>query len=248
MIELTLFYIIAVPAVLIVGISKGGFGSGLGVLAVPAMSLVVSPLQAVGVMLPILCLMDLVGVWNYRHSWDKANMKIMAPAAVVGIIVGTLLFDYMNEQTIRLLIGTIALVFALDHWIGKRKAEPASTSFVKGSFWSAVSGFTSFVAHAGGPPMSVYLLPQRLDRAIFVGTTVVFFTAVNYAKLVPYWWLGQLEVGNLLTSLVLMPLAPVGVWLGIWLRDKISPTVFYETCYVFLAIVGAKLIWDGWFL
>jgi len=78
-----------------------------------------------------------------------------------------------------------------------------------------------------------------------VGTTVVFFTAVNYAKLLPYWWLGQLEAGNLMTSLVLMPLAPIGVWLGIWLRDKISPTIFYETCYVFLAIVGAKLVWDG---
>ena len=245
MIDITLFYIIAVPAVLVTGISKGGFGSGLGVLAVPAMALVVSPVQAAGVMLPILCVMDAVGIWNYRRSWDLPNMKIMVPAAVIGIVVGTLMFDYMNEQAIRLLIGSIALIFALDHWVGRRQAEPAGTSVIKGGFWSAVAGFTSFVAHAGGPPMSVYLLPQRLDRALFVGTTVVFFTAVNYAKLLPYWWLGQLEAGNLMTSLVLMPLAPIGVWLGIWLRDKISPPIFYETCYVFLAIVGAKLVWDG---
>ena len=245
MIDITLFYIIAVPAVLVTGISKGGFGSGLGVLAVPAMALVVSPVQAAGVMLPILCVMDAVGIWNYRRSWDLPNMKIMVPAAVIGIVVGTLMFDYMNEQAIRLLIGSIALIFALDHWVGRRQAEPAGTSVIKGGFWSAVAGFTSFVAHAGGPPMSVYLLPQRLDRALFVGTTVVFFTAVNYAKLLPYWWLGHLEAGNLMTSLVLMPLAPIRVWLGIWLRDKISPTIFYETCYVFLAIVGAKLVWDG---
>jgi len=245
MVDIPLFYFIAVPAVLIVGISKGGFGSGLGVLAVPAISLTVSPIQAAGIMLPILIFMDMTGVWAYRKRWDAANMKIMIPAAVCGIAIGTLTFDYMNEQTIRLIIGGIALGFAADHWIGRRTDEPAGTSIVKGGFWSAVAGFTSFVAHAGGPPMSVYLLPQRLDRAVFVGTTVIFFTAVNLAKLVPYWWLGQLAPGNLLTSLVLMPVAPVGVVLGIYLRDKISPKVFYETCYVLLTIAGAKLLWDG---
>jgi len=245
MVDIPLFYLIAVPAVLIVGISKGGFGSGLGVLAVPAISLVVSPIQATGIMLPILIAMDMIGVWAYRGRWDPANMKIMIPAAVFGIIVGTLTFDYMNEETIRLIIGGIAVTFAADHWIGKRSATPAGTSIVKGGFWSAVSGFTSFVAHAGGPPMSVYLLPQRLDRAIFVGTTVIFFTAVNLAKLGPYWWLGQLGPGNLLTSLVLLPLAPLGVGLGIYLRDKISPKVFYETCYVLLSIAGTKLTFDG---
>lgn len=245
MIDIPLFYLIAVPAVLVVGISKGGFGSGLGILAVPSMALVVSPVQAAGIMLPILCLMDLVGVWSYRRQWDPANMKIIVPAAGVGIVIGTLTFDVMDESTIRLIIGGIALSFAADHWIGRRSKEPAGRSTLKGGFWATVAGFTSFVAHAGGPPLSVYLIPQRLDRALFVGTTVIFFTAVNYAKLLPYWWLGQLAPGNLATSLVLMPLAPIGVILGIRLRDKISPVMFYETCYILLSIAGLKLSWDG---
>jgi uncharacterized membrane protein YfcA len=169
----------------------------------------------------------------------------MIPAAVLGIIVGTFAFDYMNDQTIRLIIGAIALIFAVDHWFGRRDGAPTGVSVLKGGFWSSVAGFTSFVAHAGGPPMSVYLLPQRLERTLFVGTMVIFFTAVNLAKLGPYWWLGQLAPGNLATSLVLMPAAPLGVVLGIYLRDRISAKIFYETCYVFLAIVGAKLSWDG---
>lgn len=245
MVDIPLFYLLAVPAVLIVGIAKGGFGTGLGVLAVPGMALVVSPVQAAGIMLPILVLMDMIGVWAYRKRWDPANMKIMIPAAVVGIVIGTLTFDYMNDQAIRLIVGAIALIFAADHWIGRRADTPTGTSILKGGFWAAVAGFTSFVAHAGGPPMSVYLLPQRLDQRLLVGTTVIFFTAVNLAKLAPYWWFGQLALGNLLTSLVLMPVAPLGVVLGLYLRDKISPKVFYEICYVFLAIVGVKLSWDG---
>lgn len=245
MIDIPLFYMIAVPAVLLVGISKGGFGSGLGILAVPSMALVVSPVQAAGIMLPILCLMDLFGVWTYRRSWDAANMKIIVPAAGVGILIGTFTFGAIDENTIRLIIGGIALIFAADHWIGRRGEEAAGTSVIKGGFWSIVAGFTSFVAHAGGPPLSVYLLPQRLDRALFVGTTVIFFTAVNYTKLVPYWWLGQLAPGNLMTSLVLMPLAPIGVLLGIRLREVVSQKLFYETCYVFLTLAGAKLTWDG---
>jgi len=245
MIDIPLFYMIAIPAVLITGISKGGFGSGLGIVAVPAISLVVSPMQATGILLPILVAMDLIGFWAYRKRFDAANMKIMIPAAVIGIIIGTLTFDYMNEHTIRLIIGAIALTFAADHWFGRRSTVPAGRSILKGGFWAMVSGFTSFVAHAGGPPMSVYMLPQRIERTLFVGTTVIFFTAVNIAKLLPYWWLGQFAPGNLLTSLVLMPLAPLGVVLGIYLRDKISPTIFYEICYVFLAIVGTKLVWSG---
>ena len=241
-----LYYVIAVPMVLITGISKGGFGMGLGIMSVPAMSLVVPPLQAAGIMLPILCLMDLVGVWTYRRTWDRRLLRHMAPAALVGIAVGWALAGALDERWIRLVIGLIALAFALDFWRGRRIARAAARpSAWKGGFWSGVSGFTSFVGHAGGPPLSIYLLPLGLDKTIFVGTTVMFFAAVNYVKLVPYAWLGQLGPGNLATALVLAPLAPLGMWLGIRLHHGIAPGAFIRICYGFVFVVGLKLTWDG---
>jgi len=112
-------------------------------------------------------------------------------------------------------------------------------------FWSSVSGLTSTIAHAGGPPLSIYLLPLRLDKAVMVGTTVVFFAVINLVKLVPYAWLGLFDGRNLATSLALAPLAPVGIWMGVNLMRRIPETVFYRICYAILAVVGVKLLWDG---
>jgi uncharacterized protein len=241
-----LFYALAVPAVLVTGISKGGFGGGAGSMSVPLMALAVSIPQAAAIMLPILCLMDLLGVWAYRKTWDWANMRILIPAAVVGIAVGAATFHLFNEAAIRLMIGTIAVSFALDYWFGRRPAkETPGPSVLKGGFWGAVAGLTSFAAHAGGPPISVYLLPQRMNKTILVGTTVMLFTVVNYVKLFPYWWLGQLNVGNLTTSLVLLPLAPMGIGLGVWLHKRVSPTWFYRICYFLVFATGVKLLYDG---
>ena len=241
------FYVLAIPAMLIVGISKGGFGGGLGVVGVPAMSLVVSPPQAAAIMLPILCLMDLFGVWAYRGTWDRRNMAILAPAALVGIAVGAATFSVLDEAAIRLIVGTIAIGFAADYWLRRSRQEQQRTrpSVATGGFWGAVTGYTSFVAHAGGPPLSVYLLPQRLDMTVFTGTAVIFFAVVNYAKLLPYGWLGQLDATNLATALVLSPLAPLGMWLGIRLHKRVSARLFYRVCYGLLAVTGAKLMWDG---
>jgi len=243
-----LFYALAVPAVLIAGISKGGFGGGLGVLAVPMMALTTSPLTAAAIMLPILCLMDLFGVWAYRRRWDAVNMRIMVPGALVGIAVGAATFRFLDASVIRLIIGCIAVGFALNYWLGALRGiekRPRGPDRLRGSFWSAVAGFTSFVAHAGGPPMSVYLLPQRLDRTVFVATTVLFFIVVNYVKLVPYAWLDQFATQNLMTSLVLAPLAPTGIWLGLWLHRRVSERLFYRACYGFLLMAGVKQLWDG---
>ena len=241
------FYALAIPAMLIVGISKGGFGGGLGVVGVPAMSLVVSPIQAAAIMLPILCLMDLFGVWAYRRTWDRRNMAVLAPAALVGIAVGAATFSVLDEAAVRLIVGTIAIGFAADYWLRRSRRDGPGTrpSVVAGGFWGAMSGYTSFVAHAGGPPLSVYLLPQRLNMTVYAGTAVVFFTMVNYAKLLPYGWLGQFDATNLATALVLSPLAPLGMWLGIRLHKRISAHLFYQVCYGLLAITGAKLLWDG---
>jgi uncharacterized membrane protein YfcA len=241
-----LFYAVVIPAILLMGISKGGFGGGVGLIATPMVALVTTPTRAAAILLPILCAMDVVGVIAYRRSWDPVNMRILLPGSVVGILLGTATFRFLDESLIRLLLGALALGFVLRYWLVRTpQQEPTAPSRRAGSFWAAVSGFTSFVAHAGGPPLSVYLLPQNMDKTLFVGTTVVYFTFVNYLKLVPYSLLGQFSGENLLTSLVLSPLAPLGMWLGIWLHRRIDEKIFYQAIYGMLAAVGLKLLYDG---
>jgi len=240
------FYATAVPAVLIAGISKGGFGGGMGSMAVPMMALTISPVQAAAIMLPILCTIDIFTVWTWRRHWDMSNMRILLPAAIIGLGLGWAGFRYMDDDAVRLLIGTIAVVFAADYFLPLRsKGGPSVPNRVLGSFWGMVAGFTSFVAHAGGPPIAVYLLPQRLDIRLYTGTAAVFFIAVNYLKLVPYGLLGQLDATNLGTAAVLMTLAPVGVWIGVRLQRRVSNDLFYRLCYGFLALAGVKLLADG---
>jgi len=241
-----LFYAVVIPAILLMGISKGGFGGGVGLIATPMVALVTTPTRAAAILLPILCAMDVVGVIAYRRSWDPVNMRILLPGSVVGILLGTATFRFLDESLIRLLLGALALGFVLRYWLARTpQQQPTAPSRRAGSFWAAVSGFTSFVAHAGGPPLSVYLLPQNMDKTLFVGTTVVYFTFVNYLKLVPYSLLGQFSGENLLTSLVLSPLAPLGMWLGIWLHRRIDEKIFYQAIYLMLAAVGLKLLYDG---
>jgi uncharacterized membrane protein YfcA len=241
-----LFYAVVIPAILLMGISKGGFGGGVGLIATPMVALVTTPTRAAAILLPILCAMDVVGVIAYRRSWDPVNMRILLPGSVVGILLGTATFRFLDESLIRLLLGALALGFVLRYWLARTpQQQPTAPSRRAGSFWAALSGFTSFVAHAGGPPLSVYLLPQNMDKTLFVGTTVVYFTFVNYLKLVPYSLLGQFSGENLLTSLVLSPLAPLGMWLGIWLHRRIDEKLFYQAIYLMLAAVGLKLLYDG---
>ena len=248
MISEPLFYLAAVPAVFLFGIAKGGFGGGLGIISVPLMGLVVSPLQAAAILLPILCLMDLFSLWAFRGRWQWPELQVLLPASLIGIVAGTLLFEYMSPAVLRLLLGIIAISFTLNHWWlhlraphASREHYPRSVGVVAG----AVAGFTSFIAHAGGPPVTMYLLRRGYDRTTFVGTTVLFFTVVNYVKLLPYGWLGQFELSNLSTSLVLAPLAPIGVATGVWLHRRISDRYFYRLAYGMLFIVGLKLIYDG---
>ena len=147
---------------------------------------------------------------------------------------------------IRLLLGAIAITFSLDYWFQLRpRKAPQGPDIISGGFWAAVAGFTSFIAHAGGPPLNVYMLPQGLEKRIFVGTVAMYFAAVNWMKLVPYALLGQFNTENLTTSLLLLPLAPFGVWLGLWMQRRVSDRAFYGVCYGLLFITGLKLAWDG---
>jgi hypothetical protein len=240
-----LFYALAVPAILIAGISKGGFGSGVGLVAVPMMALAIPVPQAAAIMLPILCLMDLVGLWTYWRRWDGRAMAALLPAALAGIAVGALTFSLLDERLLRLGIGVVAIAFVLDHWAGWRPKGAARPNAAKAAICGALSGYTSFVAHAGGPPLNMYLLPLGLEKARLVATAVVFFAAVNYAKLPPYWWLGQFGAGNMATALVLSPLAPIGMLTGAWLMRRVSQALFMRVCYACVFATGLKLTWDG---
>lgn len=242
------FYAAAIPAVLLFGISKAGFGGGLGMLAVPLIALVVSPVQAAGILLPILCLMDIFSLWAYRGRWVRAEIDVLVPASLVGILCGTLLFEYMSPAVIRLVLGVIAVTFTLHYVLARRREKSENLphfSRAAGIASGGVAGFTSFIAHAGGPPVNMYLLRRPLDRTDFVGTTVLFFAILNGVKLVPYGWLGQLDATNLATSLVLAPLAPLGVAIGVYLHRRVSDRLFFGIVYVLLFLVGWRLIYDG---
>ncbi|MCL4765322.1 MAG: sulfite exporter TauE/SafE family protein [Hyphomicrobiaceae bacterium] len=240
------FFAVALPAIVLTGLSKGGFLGGIGGLAVPLMSLVISPVQAAGIMLPILIAMDWIGVWAYRRDWSGPNLKIMLPAATVGILVGWAAAAYVTEAQVRLLVGLIGAVFTLDHWLGLRPRGLAPGPKVgKGSLWGALAGFTSFVSHTGGPPFAVYMLPQRLPNAVYAGTAVMFFTVVNIIKVPPYLFLGQFNAENLKTVAVLMPIAPLAILAGVWLTRRVPQEPFYNIAYACLFVISVKLVWDG---
>jgi uncharacterized membrane protein YfcA len=177
------------------------------------------------------------------------ELRAILPGGLLGIALGTAVFGLMSDQAVKLMVGLIALVFlARSLWQarpGRTAPPPAGSSPRRGGFWGAMSGLTSTIAHAGGPPLAVYLYPLRLDRATLAATTVVFFAVLNYAKLVPYFFLGQLSATNLVTSLLLLPLAPVGIWMGVWLAKRMSDLWFYRVIYVMLGVTGTKLVWDG---
>lgn len=240
------FLAVAVPAIVLTGLSKGGFLGGIGGLAVPIMALVISPVQAAGIMLPILISMDWIGVWAYRRDWSRPNLKIMLPAATGGILLGWATAAYVTEAHVRLLVGLIGAAFTINYWLRlkPRRAAPGP-AWVKGSVWAALAGFTSFVSHAGGPPFAVYMLPQRLPNAIYAGTAVMFFTAVNLIKVPPYLFLGQFSAANLKAVAILLPLAPVSMLAGVWLTRRVPQEPFYNIAYACLLIISLKLVWDG---
>jgi uncharacterized membrane protein YfcA len=241
------FYALAVPSLLITGISKGGFASGGGNLAVPAMALLIPAPQAAAIVLPVLCAMDLAGLRAWWGRWSGREMRAILPGGLLGILAGAFVFGAMTDSAVKLMVGSISLLFiARGLWVARHgPPAPAAPDRLKGACWGAVSGFTSTLAHAGGPPMAIYLYPLRLPRAQLSATTVVFFGVVNYVKLLPYAALGQLTASNLLTSLVLLPLAPLGIRIGVWLQGRVSDRAFYRTIYVLLGVTGAKLVMEG---
>jgi len=190
-----LFFVFAIPAVLLIGISKG-FGGLFVSLAVPLLALRIDPVQAAAILLPILCLADLVALAQFRKSFNRHHIKIMVPGALVGIVLASILMGTLTSHAIRLIIGFIAISFCVNHWFFKRFTTERKPGKHAGYFWGFVAGFVSTQAHAGGPPMAIYLFPQRMDKVTLAGTMVVFIAIVNYVKLFPYTLLGQFDMGR----------------------------------------------------
>jgi uncharacterized membrane protein YfcA len=239
------FLATAVVAVLVLGIAKGGLAGGIGLIAVPLMSLTIEPARAAAILLPILMLMDLAALRPWWGRWDAHCLRTTAVGAVLGTGIGLASFDRLSPDALRVMVGCIAFAFALRWWLVRRPAPARPAGWARGTFWSALAGFTSFSVHAGGPPLHIYLLSQRLGKGAFQATTVAFFFGINWLKLGPYAWLGQLDGSNLATSLLLAPLAPVGILLGTRLHHRIDEVLFFRVVYASLLVIGGKLIHDG---
>lgn len=239
------FYALAIPGALLIGLSKSGFASGIGSLATPMLALAVTVPQAAAIMLPILCAADLMGLWALRRGPDWGVLRQLLPAGLVGIGLGWLGFGVLNPATVSGLVGAVTLGFLLLQWVRPPRADAPPPGPLQTGALAAFSGFTSFIAHAGGPPIAMALLPRRMEPLHFAATSAVFFTTINYSKWLPYGLLGLIDLRNLATSALLLPVAAVGVRLGVWASGRISKAWFFRLVWAGTAISGLKLLSDG---
>jgi len=248
-----LFYLVAIPAVTLLGLGKGGF-AGIGMVSTPLLALVVPPLQGAAILLPILIIQDAISVWTYRRSWSAWNLKVLIPGSVIGMGAGTLFASYVSNAAIELTAGAIGLTFVLYSWLVKwfwpalapppgQEVKPHAAA---GVFWGSLAGFMSLLVNVGAPPYQIHILPQRLDKLTFVGTTVLFFAFMNEMKIVPYFLLGEFSLRNFATSLALLPLAVAANFLGIWLVRKTPTEHFYRIAYLLMFLISLTLVWQGW--
>jgi uncharacterized membrane protein YfcA len=241
-----LFYVFAVPAVITLGLAKGGF-TGIGMVATPLLALVMPPLQAAAILLPIILLQDVVSCWIFRRDWDPWNLKVMLPGAVVGVGLAWLLAAHVSDAVIRLIVGLIALGFAINAW-WFRNVTPADLpkpNATLGVGCGSLAAFTSTLIQIGGPPYFVFVLPQRLPKMLFVGTTCWFFALVNVMKVAPYFALGQFSTEGLATSAALFPLAIVTNMIGVWLVRATPEALFYRITHLLVFVLGIELTRAG---
>ncbi len=239
------FYMVSVPAVLLLGISKSGFGAGFGSLAVPLMALAVTVPQAAAILMPVLLLMDLLGITALRKEFDKGLLKFLLPFGLLGTLIGALLFKLLSASIVAGIVGVFTLLFLAQRLLFPPRADSTPPPRWLGGLLTTAGGFTSFVAHAGGPPIAAYVLPLKLKPVVFAATLSWFFFFINLSKWAPYAWLGLLDWRNLATSIVLLPLAPVGVWIGVRMARRINPVLFYRLIHLGLFLTGSKLVWDA---
>jgi hypothetical protein len=241
-----LFYALAVPAVVALGLSKGGF-AGMGQMATPLLALVMPPLEAAAIMLPIMIVQDVAAVWVYRKEWDGRVIAIMLPGALAGIGLAWALAAHISEAAVRVFVGAITIAFVLYNWIGIQRVEReiGSANIGAGVFWGTFSGFTTTICQAGGPPYQIYVLALRQSKMVFIGTSAIFFATMNWLKVVPYAALGQFSAKGLATSLVLIPLAIATNQLGFWLVRRTPQKLFYQVTLVIMFLISIALVKTG---
>jgi uncharacterized protein len=240
------FYAVAIPAAILVGIGKSGVAGGFGILAVPLIALVMPVPQAAAIVLPLLTVGDFFGLAALIRERDRALLWVLLPAGLAGTVLGFLLFGVLTPKTVSATLGVMTLLFLAQRvWTRGGSDAPRQVPKWFTALAGVVSGITSFVAHAGGPPIAIALLPMRLAPAVFAATTTVYFTALNASKWLPYAWLGLIDATNMLSALVLAPFAVLGVWLGLKLLRRLPPVWFYRLVSAGLLVTGIKLTWDG---
>jgi uncharacterized membrane protein YfcA len=242
--HLSYFFFAALGSFL-VGLSKGGLPS-TGMLAVPILSLVISPIHATTLLLPLYIISDAVGVWLYRKNFSVWNVKILSLGGLIGVFFGWLMATVISEHVVTLLIGLIGLVFCLNSWLRKTNVlEPKQPKTAPGLFWGSLAGFTSFISHAGAPPFQVYVLPQKLSKADFAGTATLVFAAINLAKIIPYQDLRPYQFSDMTDALQLIPFAIFGTYAGAVLTKKIPDKLFFLWVQIGLFLISLKLIWSA---
>ena len=239
------FWAAAVVAAILVGMSKGGLPV-VGMLGVPVLSLAISPVAAAGLLLPVFVLSDMFGLYAYRRAFDRRVLAILVPATTLGVGLGWLTASMVSDRLVGALVGLIGAAFALSLILRRgddRPPRPAKR--LPGTIWGTIAGFTSFVSHAGAPPYQVFVLPLRLEKTVFAGTTTILFAYVNAIKLIPYWALGQLSFDNLKIAAVLVVPAVAAVFAGVWLVKVLPTKLFFRLVAWALLLVSLKLLWDA---
>lgn len=239
------FWALAVPAVVLMGLSKGGL-AGVGALSLPLLVFAIGPVQAAAILLPLLIVQDVVSVWAFRRTIDAYVLGWMLPGAVAGIVGGYVFAASVTPSAVLAAVGAISAAFgAFRLWADRHAPEPRRSPGWIGSLAGVASGFTSQIAHAGGPPFQMWVLPRRLAPPVLAGTTAIFFAAVNWIKVPAYWALGQFTATNLATAAALMPVAIASTFAGVWVVRRIDPARFYTAVYVLMILTGLKLMSDG---
>jgi uncharacterized membrane protein YfcA len=250
MINDPIFFAFAIPAVLMSGISKGGFGSSAAFASVPVLAVVLDPISAVALMLPLLLVMDFWNLRSYWRQWDNQATRVMICGGTVGTGVGVFVFANVDADLLRLAIGLIALWFvatSILRRLGVLAQRATPMGWVLGLFWSVVAGLTSFISHAGGPPASIYLLSRGLGKTTFQATTVLVFTVLNILKLPGYFGLGIITKETLTVDILLAPVAVLGAFIGVKLHHRVPEGPFFILIYIALTFTGSKLIYDFFF-
>lgn len=242
------FFLVAGPAVFFAAVSKAGFGSGAAFAAATILALVVEPGLALGVMLPLLMLIDASSLRPYWRKWSSVDARLLILGGLPGVAIGAALYSVASPDVFRLLIGGVSVGFVLWQFTlarGWLRMARTRLSDRAGLAIGSVVGFTTFVSHAGGPPAAIFLLTRGLTKTQYQATTVLIFWALNIVKFLPYAALGMFTAQTFLANIALAPFALLGTWAGVRAHHVVPERVFFAITYVLLLVTGSKLIWDG---